>query len=796
MLTNYFKAGLRNIVRNKTFTALHIAGLAISLTVFILMALYIEDELSFDKFHTNADNIYRVADDKQTPDVLLRSAQSAAPVGPALLQEYPQIKRAARMKQMEALIKHDNKIFEERNIFLSDPDVFNIFSFELLKGDPNQALRKPESVVLTVSTANKYFGKENPIGQIISVGNESMHVTGIMEDVPFNSHLQFDLLISMATAEKAGSGYDWLFINWYSNSFYTYLLLPDHYDISKLAAQMSTFDERHKEANSTTKHHYAFEKLPDIYLHSDRANQAGKTGSLTDIYIFSVVALFVLLIACINFINLSTARSVTRAKEVAIKKVAGAAKRQIIKQFLLESFLLSGIAVGLSLFLTILLLPYFNIFSGKQLSINLFSEKHIVFLLLIFITTGFLSGLYPAFVLSRFTPITALKGKISTSAWSLLTRKGLVIFQFAVSVILIICSLVVYVQMNYLQQHPLGFSPSQTMVINFEGDQNIKERMGAIQQQLLSIPGVDKVSASSNVPGDGNSNTWSMDFVKKGGDTVHTELPFYGIDFNYLDQFNIPVVYGRALSESYPDDTVNSMLINETALKQLGFASPKDAIGTKVGMYPTDAEIVGVVKDFHFESLQKNISPLAMRVIPFTYRLLSVELSSGSLPKTVSDIQSKWKTLVPERPLEFSFLDETFNKQYEAQIKFGQVFGIFTVLAILIACFGLFGLSLFSVQQRTKEVGVRKVLGASVASITFTLGKDFIKLVFIAIVVGSPLAYFCMQSWLNHFAYRIAIHAWIFLAAGISVILIAFLTVSSQAVKAAIANPVKSLRTE
>ncbi len=796
MIQNYIKFAARNIARNKVYSAINIAGLAISLTAFILMALYIENELSFDKFNKNANNIYRVADDKQTPDVLLRSAQSAAPVAPALLREFPEIKKAVRLIQSESLVKYNDKLFEERKIFFADQDIFKVFTFNMLKGNADNALKEPKSIVLTAAVAIKYFGNEDPLGKILSADGSNLKVTGVMDNVPADSHLQFDFLVSMSTAEQKGSGYDWLFTNWYSNNFYTYILLPDNYNVNKLMAQLGDFDKRHKELNSTTVHHYVLEKLTNIYLHSNRDNQVGKTGNLTNLYIFSAAAFFMLLIACINFINLSTTRSSVRAKEIAVKKVAGAAKNQIIKQFLLESFLMTGISVIIALLLAVVVLPTFNNFSGKSLSIDLFSPLHIVVLLSLLFGIGLLSGIYPAFILSGYKPVTALKGKVSASMLSIGIRKGLVVFQFAVSVILIVCSIVVYTQMNYLQQHDLGFKPSQTMVINFEGDDHIKQRINYIKQQLLQISRVEHITASSNVPGDGTGDTWSMDFAKKNGDTIHTELPIYLTDYNYLSQYHIPMIAGRAFSERYAEDTVGSMLINETAAQKLGFNSAADAIGVMVGMYPNNGKVTGVFKDFNFQSLQKRVTPLAMRMMPFKFRLLSLEINTSNIKRTVEAIENNWKTLVPERPLEYSFLNESFNRQYESEIKFGQVFSIFTTLAIVIAGLGLFGLALFSVQQRTKEIGIRKVLGAGVAGITVTLSKDFIKLVTIAIIIASPIAWYFMNTWLQNFAYRIKISLWVFLIAGLFALFIALLTIIFQTLKAAVANPVKSLRTE
>lgn len=796
MIHHYLRFAFRNIKRNKVYPAINIVGLAVSITAFLLMALYIENELNFDSFHKNAKSIYRVADDKQTTDILLRSAQSAAPVAPALQQDFPEIKEAVRLINTEALIEYNDKLFEERNMFFADANIFKVFSFTMRSGNADNALKDPASIVLTAAMAAKYFGNINPAGKFLFVGGKSMQVTGIMDDIPAASHLQFDFLISMSTAQQQGTGYDWLFNNWYSNNFYTYILLPVNYDAGKLTARLKDFDNRHHEAGNTTIHHYALEKLTDIYLRSDRDNQAGKTGNLNNLYIFSVVALFILMLATVNFINLSTARAVTRAKEVAVKKVAGAARSQMIAQFFTESFLMTTISLAAAVVIASLLLPSFNIFSGKSLAINLFSPLHLTVLLLLFALLGLLSGSYPAFVLSDFKPATALKGKVSASAWSVGIRKGLVIFQFTVSVILIVCSTIVYTQMQYLQQHDLGFKPSQTLVINFEGDGQVQQQTEAIKAQLLKIPGVQQITASSNVPGDGNAGGWSMDFIKKNGDTIHTELPIYLTDFSYMQQYNIPMVAGRPFSEQYPADTIESMLINETALKKLGFRTADEAIGVSVGMYPTNGKIIGVFKDFHFESLQKPLEPLAMRIIPDKFRLFSVEINTAKIQQTVAAIEREWKKSVPQRPLEYSFLNESFNKQYEAEMRFGNVFAIFSILAVSIACLGLFGLALFSVQQRAKEIGIRKVLGASVAGITATLSKDFIMLVGIAIIIASPVAWYYMSSWLQNFAYRINISWWMFAVSGLVAVLIALITISFQTIRAAIANPVKSLRTE
>ncbi len=785
---------IRSITRNKLYSVINIAGLAVSLTAFILVALYIENELNVDGFNRKGSQIYRVTDDKKTPSVTIRTAASAAPVGPAMLAEFPEILRAARIIRTEGLLKTGTKLFEERRIWFADESIFGIFTFPLLAGNPEQALKEAHSIVLSKAMATKYFGKTDPIGQQLQLDGETINVTGVMQDIPANSHLEVDFLVSMATAKFPGSGFDWLFTNWYSDNFYTYILLDPHADATALEAKFKAFAERHQMVNDNTVHQYGLEQLGSIYLHSDREEQAGVTGSFRNVLIFSAIACFILLIACINFINFSTARATTRAKEVAIKKVNGAARSQVIGQFLTESFLVASMSLLIALSLVFLLLPGFNLLSGKAIGLQLFAPLHIITLLGILLVTGLLSGSYPAFILSGFNPIAALKGKLTPSSGTLIVRKGLVVLQFTISVILIICSLVVYTQMSFLQQHDLGFHHAQTMVINFEGDRNVRERLPLIEERMRQLPGVIQVSASSNVPGDGNSGGWSMDFAKKDGDTIHTELPIYLVDEQFMKQYLVPIVHGRGLSAASADDTISSMLINETELTSLGFNTPADAIGVNVGMYPNDGKIVGIYRDFHFEGLQKKIAPLAIRMIADKYRLLSIEINGNNAHATIAAITDEWARLAPGRPIEYSFLDETFRKQYQAETQFSRIFGIFTMLAIFIAALGLFGLALFSVQQRTREIGIRKVLGATALSITTLLSRDFLRLVAIAIVLASPIGYLLMNRWLQHFAFRIPLSWWIFTAAGGLALLIAVVTVSFEALRGALANPVKSLK--
>ncbi|MET0241914.1 MAG: FtsX-like permease family protein, partial [Flavitalea sp.] len=499
---------------------------------------------------------------------------------------------------------------------------------------------------------------------------------------------------------------------------------------------------------------------------------------------------------CINFVNLSTARFAARSKEVGVKKVAGASRKQIMLQFFAESFVLTGLATGAALIIAYVLMPVFNNFTGKTIVIDLLQPIQVLGIVGLLIVISLLAGAYPAVILSGFKPIVSLKGKATSSGWSISFRKALVVFQFATSVTLAICTIVVYRQMDFLQRKDRGFNSTQTMVINFEGDRSVRARLESVKAKLSNIRGVEAVTASSNVPGDTKQGGWSMDFAKLNGDTLQTEMPIYLVDFNFNKQYGISVVEGRELSAAYPADTIESMLINETAVRKLGLTDPSQAIGVKVGMYPNNAKIVGVLKDFHFEGLQKAVTPLAMRIMPGNFRVLSLKLKGNDLRNTIKNIESQWSSIVPERPLEYVFLDDAFNRQYLSEIRFGQVFAAFATIAILIACLGLFGLALFSVQQRRKEIGIRKVLGAGIASIAGTISSQFVWLVLIAVIMASPVAYFLMQTWLQQFAFRVDLSIWIFVLAGISALAISLVTISYHTIQASLVNPVDRIKAD
>lgn len=792
MMKNIF----RTIAKNKTFSIVNILGLTISLAGFILMILYLENEWSYDRFHDNADRIYRLVDAKQTPEATFKVASSAAPVAPALLTDFPEIEAAVRILPTEMLMLKEDIIFQERSVLFADDRFFDVFDFHLIEGDASSALSRLNSVVLTASTAKKYFGSKSPLGENIIADDQLLTVTGVTKDVPDNAHFSFDFLISMENAKQKNSGYDWLFNNWYSDQFYTYLLLPENYEAQQLEDKLVAFDKRHREVGDNTVHTYTLEALTDIYLHSALDNQIGKTGNATNASILFVVALFVLFLASINYINLSTAQATRRALEVGIRKTIGADRGQLFLQFISESFFITGIGLALAIVVVLLALPFFNSFLGINLGSNLFSITHLCAVIILYVAMSFLAGIYPSSILANYKTAKVLKSKTAETLRNFGIRKALVVLQFSISIFLIIASLVVYHQLNFMQNAALGFEPKQTLVIDFGGDEQIQKNRGAIQQQLLSIPGVKSISASSGVPGKGKPSGWSMRFLSLRGDTLKTEVPLYIVDYNFLDQYNIDLLAGRAFSERYDVDSEETILISETTVKSLGFDTPEEILGTKVQMYPKTAEVIGVFQDFHYESLQQHIQPLAMRIFPFGLKLFSLQLETNNIQSTLAAIEKKWKIIAPQRPLDYTFLDEDYNKQYQSEAKFSQTLGLFTLFALFIASLGLLGLTLFSVQQRTKEIGTRKILGASTISIMRLLTQDFLKLVIVAIFIAIPLAWYFMQKWLQNFAFNDGIQLWIFAVAGALAIVIAFLTVSFQSVSAALANPVESLRNE
>jgi putative ABC transport system permease protein len=793
MFRNYFKIAFRNLWKHRGFSFLNILGLAIGMTAGFLILLYVAFELSYDKFHAKSDTIYRVIVDIKTPSELIEGNRPAWAVPKHLEQEFEEVVSAVRIMNLAPIVRKDEIKFQETLTIAADSAFFEVFDFELVQGDAENVLVEPYTMVLSETSAQKYFGQQNPIGKTLLITEDALpiRVTGIMKDIPENSHIQATMVLSITTfTESLNPGND---DRWDSYNPAAYVLLNPNTDPKLLESKFPDFLERNTGENMRESKMFVtlfLEPFKDVYLKSTRGGNGN--GSITNVYIFSIVALFILLIACINFINLTTARSVERAKEVGIRKVVGAEKAQLGLQFIGESIIISLFAFVLTIVLTGLFLPSFNSMAGKVISEGIFSNPaYPLILLAISLGIGVLAGVYPAFVLSSFKPVSVLKGSFSTGTQGVFLRKGLVIAQFTISIALIIGTLIIYNQMRFMRNQELGFNKEQTIVLEV----NPSPAQTSLKIALNDLPGVTSTSLGSAVPGGGNNGAYS-EIENKSGEMQVANLAAYFVDYDYISQFDLKIVAGRGFSKGFVTDSTEAMVLNEKAVQLLGYSSPEEALGAKFDQWGRAGQIVGVVKDFHFRSLQENIKPLTMRIEPNMMDLVTVKVSPAQIQQTVAAIENVWQTILPASPFNYYFLDEFFDRQYRTEERFGNLFLNFAILAILISCLGLLGLAAYSTLQRKREIGIRKVIGSSIFGIVKLLSKEFLKLVGIAFFIAMPLAWLIMGQWLKDFAYRIDMQWWIFALAGASAILIALLTVSFHAVKASLANPVKSLRTE
>jgi putative ABC transport system permease protein len=793
MLKNYLRTAFRNLWKHRGFSLLNIIGLTIGMVAFFLIFLYVRFELSYETMFSKADRIYRVVADIKTPTETIPANVPAFPVPMHMRTEFAEVETATRVMKDDWMVTRGDQHFHETEAVDADSTFFSVFDFPLLKGNPQTALRDPNSIVLTETAARKYFGDANPLGQPLLLGKDKLHavVTGVMKDIPDNSMIKCNMVVSFTTFVQPGPNS--LDNQWGNYGAYAFVLLKSGANPKALEGKLPAFlekmngSEMHKERMIPTLY---LERLRDIYLHSTRDDS--KTGKITNVFIFSIVGAFVLLIAGINFVNLTTARSTERAKEVGIRKVAGAGRGQLAGQFIGESVILCGIAWLLAVGCTVLLLPPFNNLAGKIINPGVLPPAADLLILLgIAVFIGIAAGIYPALVLSSFQPVAVLKGRFATGGQGSFLRKALVVVQFTIATGLIIGTLVVYNQLNYMRSQDLGFDKNQKLVVDTQGDSTKL----VLKEAVNHLPGVLSTSMAGSVPGGGDHGAYSqIENVK--GEMQIANLDLYFVDFDYIPQLKIKVLAGRAFSRDFMTDTTHAMILNEAAVKMFGYSSPERAIGKKFSQWGREGLIIGVVKDFHFRSLQEVIKPLSIRIEPQGCGLLTVNVDGHHIPNTIAAIESRWKQLVPDKPFTYYFLDEFFDKQYRAEDRFGTLFLYFAALAIFISCLGLMGLASYSTVQRTKEIGIRKVVGASVGQIVYLLSRDFLLLVLIAFVVSAPIAGWLIGGWLKGFAYRIPIYWWIFAIAGLLAVLIAILTVSFQAMKAAVANPVNSLRSE
>ncbi len=809
MLRNYLKIAIRNLARYKFISFINLFGLTIGLTCCLLIFTFILHELSYDKYQPKASQTYRVTrsfNNAETGAVSLNLSTVAPPFGPLLQNDFKEIENMTRLLQNGATaVRYEDKMLTEQNVYFADDKLFDFFKVDVIKGNPAKALTDPYSVAITDEMAKKYFGTIEAINKVIRInfGNYfDFKVTGVYKPFPSNTHFHPDMMLSFNTLnDTLIYGAENLRTNWGNNSFFTYIRLPKDYNPNKLQAQFPAFLDRHMNEGGPYKTSQwtslTLQKLTDIHLRSHTDYEAEENGDIKRVYIFSAIALFILLIACINYMNLSTARSTLRAKEIGIRKVVGAERKEIMIQFLSESVLISWLAMILAFLLTALLLPWLNKISNQNLSFDILLQWQILIpVLIVPFVVGILSGLYPSLFMSSFQPIKVLKGFLKIGGGSISFRKTLVTIQFAISIILIICTAIVFTQMRYMQNKSLGFDKERIVTLPYATELN--DKYDAFRTEILANSNIKNAGRSSRIPTGRLLDAMGSKMMR--GDSmapVSADIKFVSADQDFISTYGVKVVAGRGFSRDFGLDT-SAFLINEAAAKVLGFKNNDEAIGKDFGYGSRTGKLIGVFNDFHFESMHQKIVPLVL-LVPRNannYGRISVKIGGNNLSAALAHIESTWKKFLPEAPYQFTFLDENFGRLYEAEERQKTLFTTFACLAIFIACLGLFGLSAFTISQRIKEIGIRKVLGASVSTIVTLLSKDFLKLVVIAAVVAFPVAWFAMSRWLQDFAYRTTIQWWIFLLALIIAALIALLTISFQAIKAAIKNPVNSLRTE
>ncbi|MBO9564057.1 MAG: ABC transporter permease [Niastella sp.] len=813
MITNYIKIAVRNLGKRRGNTFLNIAGLTIGMTCCLLIFHYVSYERSYDDFHQQGDNIVRLRiDSYKGGELRWKSATVYPAIAPTMKKDFPEVQDFCRLIDAECLMVNEatQSKFNETKGYFADQSIMSMFNIPLVQGNPSTALTGPDKLIISQSMANKYFGTKDVLGKQLKVRDggqlKGYEISGVFKDYPSNSHLDIKYLVSYDTFKKllleGGDSSNAAETGWGWYDFYAYIQLKPGTDVNKLAAKIPAFSDKYM--NSTEwakKNNFKTEiymmPMKDIHLYSNFNQEAEVNGNGQAVGFLFLVAIFIIGIAWINYINLATARSVERAREVGVRKVLGALRTDLIRQFLTESFLLNVVALLLSVGIFYVLLNPFDQFTGHP-STNISLTPHYWQLFaILFIGGTLLSGMYPAFVLSGFQPITVLKGMFKNSTSGLLLRKGLIVVQFTTSVVLIAGTIIVYKQVSFMRDQKLGANIDQTMVV--EGARSVSDSVynNTIQPfktSLGQLSGVKQMAASSNVMGQEIYWTNTHKRVEAGAEAGNT-LYNLGIDADFIPLFGMKLVAGRNFANDFGTERKNVML-NEKALKVLGFPNAEAAIGKRINSGRDTNTVVGILADFHQQGLQKAIEPMLFRFRPGSRSCYSIKVEAGNLPATIAAIKQNWDKFFPDDPFNYTFLDETFSEQYKSDILFGKVFGIFAFLAILIACFGLLGLSAYNVIQRTKEIGIRKVLGASAQSILVLLSKDFMKLILVALVLAIPVGWYVMHQWLQDFAYRIHIGWWIFAVAGVLALIIALFTIVLQAARAVTDSPVKSLRSE
>ncbi len=805
MLKNFFITTVRNLLRNKAYLIINVLGLAIGLTSFIFISLYVLNELSYDRFHSKSERIFRVKVKGQMSGQVLDQAVTAAPMAAAMIADYPEVEQTVRIARFGAwLVRYKEKGFNEDNMLFADSSFFDVFDFKLLRGNPQKALLHPKSVVLTETTARRYFGDEDPMGKTLSVESDTVFytVTGIMQDVPVNSHMHFDMMASLNTLGESKNKY------WVSHNYYTYIVLKKGADVPAFEKRMDEMVVKYvgpqlkqiigislqdfKKAGSFFG--YQLQPLTDIHLKSNIQVELEANGKMAYVRIFSIIAILILLVAIINFVNLATAKSSARAKEVGIRKTLGSTRLALIYQFLGESVVLAFIAAFTAGILVALLTPGFYALVGTRLSVSLFSGISGIFLLIaLALVVGIIAGIYPAFVLASFKPITVLKGSARKGAKPGLLRSVLVVTQFIISITIIIGTIVIYRQLNYMQNKDLGFDKEQLVIVR--RPDALKKKIESFKQELLTNPNISGVANASSIPGRTHSNNG---FLKEDDPQKNTFLLMQNrVSFEYAQVLGLKLVEGRLFSREYGTDST-AIIINETAAKALGLTSP---LGKNI-LEPGNQQfikrpIIGVVKDFNLESLHNKIAPACLTIMYGNQEgYMLIRLKTKNIKETIGFIEDKWKSYTASQPFQYFFFDEDYQNLYKSEAKSGQIFIIFACLAIFIACLGLLGLITYTATVRTKEIGIRKVLGAGIPGIVGMLSTEVIRLIFIATFIAWPIAWFATNSWLENFADRIEVGPFVYVFATLIALFIGLVSISFQAIKAAMANPVNALKYE
>ncbi|MFC2161410.1 ABC transporter permease [Acidobacteriota bacterium] len=796
MLNNYLKIALRNFKRHKGYSFINLAGFAIGMACCLLIFIYIRQETSYDKFHNDGDRVYRIVQDIRSQTANRIFAPISPMVAPTLIADFPQVEQAARIITAGSrLVKKGDVFFYEDRFMWADQEIFDVLTIPFVRGNPQEALTRPQTVVISEIMAGKYFGHAEPIGQLLSINQTDYEVTGVLANSPENTHIKYDLIASLVSLS------DWNEMgNWYSTMFYTYLKLRPNVDVEDFSQKASHLADKYVGQNLAsrgTEYVYSLQPLSGIHLNSHIRYETEPPGNPQNIYIFLFVGLFILIIACLNFMNLSTARSASRGKEVGLRKVVGAQRRQLISQFMGESLLLAILSMVLALLIAWLVIPLLNRLTGTMLNFSeLFSPVIILVLIVGAILVGIASGFYPALVLSSFRPAQTLKGLMKSGSRNYSLRNVLVVVQFAISVFLIIGTLFMFKQFNFMKDQHLGFDKEQKLVLPLRGGIDIQENFREIKDVFSKHSTIKGITVSSSVPGRGVSN-FGVRLVGEE-DTKNQDMFHSYFDPDFIPMYEIEMLSGRPFQEEMSTDFMGAFLINEAAVKAFGWTSPEDALGKRIqtGHGGRINPIIGVTQDFHYRGLQSDVEPLVMEYLPWTFRYLTLSIDISGLKETMSFVQSQWKTVFPNNPFESFFLDTEFDLQYREEEQVGQIFSVFTVLGLFIACLGLLGLASFTTERRTKEIGIRKVLGASVPEIVVMLSKQFTKWVLVSNCIAWPLAYYFLHQWLKSFAYSTKIDIFTFLLSGFLVLFLALLTVSFQTVRAATANPSDSLRYE